>query len=272
MPSQYFYQQCLREKLLERARHNPRYSIRSFAKAIGVGSSALSQIISGTRTVSTKVVDRMLAHLELDASEKRSFLESVIVEKKQKGLKRISPDLKARLDAARMADTQGRVHGVDLQVFRVISDWYHYAILELTFAADFKPESRWIADTLGITEIEAKVAVARLLELGLLEKVDGTLRKAQFDLSTTDPSKTSEFHRKRQKQVLEKSIYSLMHDPIETRNHSASTLCIDPKNLPAAKAKIRQCMKEIVSTLVPGDPSRVYELQVSLFPLQKGKK
>ena len=44
---------------------------------------------------------------------------------------------------------------LQMDTFRVISDWYHFGILELTYLKSFKSDPRWIAKALGITEIEA---------------------------------------------------------------------------------------------------------------------
>ena len=47
-------------------------------------------------------------------------------------------------------------------VFSYMSDWYHLAILELTFVKGFKSEAKWMSRRLGISEAEVKPAVDRL--------------------------------------------------------------------------------------------------------------
>ena len=120
--------------------------------------------------------------------------------------------------------------------------------------------------------MEAKLAVDRMIQLELLEQKDGTLKKTQWNLDTKDKTKTSISHRRRQKQILEKSIHALEHNPIAERNHSSLTMCIDPKNLPEAKQKIQKLMWELSEFLVQGTPERVYELNLGLFPLQNGER
>jgi uncharacterized protein (TIGR02147 family) len=156
-----------------------------------------------------------------------------------------------------------------LEEFRIISEWYHAAILELTFSKDFKSEPRWIANALQISEMEAKLAIERLIKLELLEDDNGKLKKSDFNLDTKDKNKTSTFLKRRQKQILEKSKHSLENDPIDQRNHSALTVCIDPAMIPEAKERIQKFMWELGQLLVTGQPKRVYELSVNLFPLQK---
>lgn len=265
----HYYQERLREELTKRVAKNPRYSLRSFAAHLGMGPSALSLILSGKRSISTKLVERIFSVLEFSQSEQKRFLESVIEDKKVRGLVRVSPHLKTKLKQTRVKAGADISHEVGLDEFRIISEWYHYAILELTSTPSFRPEVKWIAHALGLSEIEAKLAVERLLKLELLEEKDGTLVKTNQKIDTKDKTKTSAFHRKRQKQILEKSIQSLESDPIETRNHSGITFCINPDRLGEAKAKVEKFMWEMAEYLMEGNRERVYELNVSLFPLQK---
>ena len=158
---------------------------------------------------------------------------------------------------------------ITLDHFRVISDWYHHAILELTFAKSFKPDPRWIAGALGISPLEAKLAIERLLSLGFLEERDGNLIKTTLNLDTKDKSKSSIYLKRRQKQILEKSIHSLENDPIDFRNHSAVTLCVAMNKIPEAKLRIQKFIWELCEFLENGEQERVYELCVNLFPLQK---
>ena len=62
---------------------------------------------------------------------------------------------------------------MDIEIFKIIGDWYHCAILELTYLSDFKAEPNWIAKKLGIGYLEAKLALERLISLGLLVKENG---------------------------------------------------------------------------------------------------
>jgi uncharacterized protein (TIGR02147 family) len=208
----------------------------------------------------------------LSGAEQKKFLESVLREKQKKGLKRISPNLRIKLNQISHSSAESSIHEVGLDEFRIIAEWYHYAILELTSCPGFQPTSKWIANALNISEVEAKLAVDRLLKLELLDAGDGTLRKTNFKSDTKDKSKTSLFHRKRQKQVLEKSVHSLEHDAIAVRKHSSLTLCLNPDRLAEAKLKIDQFMWEMSEFLMEEKQERVYEFQMSLFPLQGNNK
>lgn len=263
----HYYQERLREELVKRVQKNPHYSLRSFAKVLGIGPSALSLILSGKRFISTKIINRIFQVLELTETEQKLFLESVLKEKQARGLTRISPAIRKKLTQAKVAPEQQGI-GIGLDEFRIIADWYHYAILELTSCPDFSTDTKWIAKALSINEIEAKLAIDRLIKLELLEEKKGSYKKTNLKSDTKDKTKTSVFHRKRQKQILEKSIHSLEHDPIEERNHSSLTFCINPDRMEEAKAKIKKFMWEMSEFLMEEKQERVYELNVALFPLQ----
>ena len=265
----YYYQERIRDELAQRIEKNPRFSLRAFADQLGVGASVLSLILSGRRPISTRLVERIFSSLEFSEGKKRNFLESVLKEKSDLGLKRVSPKLKQHVIDSRERKNGRSAINIGLDEFRIISDWYHYAILELTSIKGFKADFKWVSKSLEISEIEAKLAIERLFKLELLESRDGRWRKTNLSSDTKDKSKTSAFHKKRQRQMLLKSIESLENDPIELRNHSGITVAIDSKKLLEAKKRIGKFMWDLANELTTGEKDGVYEMQFSLFPLHK---
>jgi uncharacterized protein (TIGR02147 family) len=87
---------------------------------------------------------------------------------------------------------------LSLDSFQVISDWYHYAILELTLVHDFESDCKWIASRLGLSVHVVEAAIERLKRLDLLIEQDGKLRASNgFTASPTGiPSDAlKQFHR-----------------------------------------------------------------------------
>ena len=71
--------------------------------------------------------------------------------------------------------------------FKIISDWYHYAILELTELKEFESDINWISQRLGISKIEAHMGIKRLKNIGLMvEDEDGNLKTS--DEFTASPN------------------------------------------------------------------------------------
>ena len=98
--------------------------------------------------------------------------------------------------------------GVD--AFKVISDWYHYAILELTYLDHFQPDLKWISNALGITVHEARDAKERLMRLDFLTiNEEGRWIDTLGDANNLGNEFTAPAMRKLQTQVLEKAIIEL---------------------------------------------------------------
>lgn len=161
---------------------------------------------------------------------------------------------------------------VSLDTFAVISDWYHYAIMELTFVAGFRAEPKWIAKKLSITTEEAKSAVERLKRLGLLLEENGSLVKSSKMTTNHSSVDTSAAHKQLQKQLIEKALLAIDECPQEEKDITAMTMAIDKANLPKAKEIIRKFRRDLCALLEDGDQSQVYNLGIQLYPISKNSE
>jgi uncharacterized protein (TIGR02147 family) len=115
---------------------------------------------------------------------------------------------------------------ISLDTFKIISDWYHFAILELTEISGFKSNTTWIAQRLNISFKTAEEAIERLLDFGLLEKNQfGVLTQTHKSLATPSGIPSSEI-KKHHRQILAKAEESLINDPVSERDFSTMTLAI----------------------------------------------
>lgn len=259
-----FYRKRLQSLLAERCDRNPRYSVRAFARALDIDVGTLSRVLSGKQIPSFKLSQRLTSGMDLTAEEERKFIASVAETQRSRGTERLNPVFRSI--------REGVTPAADLSIdhYRIIADWYHVAILELTFNEDFESSPRWIAKELGISAAEASLAINRLLEFGLLKKdSQGRLRKTDARLTTADKHLSTPALRKNQKQFLEKAIHSLENDPIESRNISSMTMSIDPDQLPLARQMIREFNQSLGKLLESGKRKRVYNLEIALYPIQK---
>ncbi len=247
-----------------RVEKDPRYSLRAYASALKIDIAALSQILSGKRLLSMKKAHQVLDVLDLSNKERELFFQTLAFDHSQK--QRVSSEVKEFL---KKPSAFKKVKNLEIEQFSVISDWYHYAILEMTFLENFQSKPLWISRRLNISVMEVKLAIARLLELELLEWKGEQLVKTQMQLMTKDRHLTSSAHKKRQKQILEKSLFSLENHAIESRNHTAMTMAIDPASIPEAKKRINDFMNELTTFLESGERKNVYEMTINLFSLEK---
>ena len=142
--------------------------------------------------------------------------------------------------------------------------------MEMTRLDYFKYSHKWIAGQLGISEIEVKLAIERLLHFGLLTITDkGDLRPCKSELRLEEMyTSTSIARREKQKQIRQKSIQSIDNTSIDKRSMTSMTMCIDMSLIPQAKELISQFNESMATLMESGPKEKVYALEVSLFPLQ----
>jgi uncharacterized protein (TIGR02147 family) len=143
----------LQAELARRCAGNPQYSLRAFARHLGIDHATLSQLLRCKRRFTRDTIERLGNRLGLDAH----VLADYIACEDQTG--------HLRRSAGALQEVQQLAH----DTANLISDWYHLSILELLQLPQFQADSRWIARVLGITPDEVNIAVTRLVRLGLLQ-------------------------------------------------------------------------------------------------------
>ena len=244
----------LQRELSIRCEKNPRYSLRAFSRALGMSHTALSFVLSGKRPLSKNAARKVSEVLQLDPLQRKALFENRVQKKKEDKV---------------LSFNSISYHQISLDTFAVISDWYHYAILSLLDIKDSKFEAKWIAKKLGITHMEAQMAMDRLRNLGLVKNTRNKWSQSGGSLKVENTISTAA-SRKFHKQILNKAIYSLENDLSEARDFSAMTMAIDPKLVPYAKERIRVFRRELMQELTSKrSPKTVYHLAVQIYPVTK---
>jgi len=239
----------LQRILDRRCRENPNYSLRSFARGLDMDASLLSKLISGKRKMTNKQIEKLGKKLNLTLREINSFKNTHIEN--------------ATLEADR--------YQLSLDEFDVISDWQHYAILEMMVLDEFQTDLSWIARHLKMSTKEAQKHIDRLKKIGIL-KIDK--ENSWHDLSQgksthiLDKNFTSYAHKQSQKNILKKAIESLDSTSIEKRDQSSMMVATSPERIAQAKDMITLFRRELTNFLEESEEkSAIYQMSVSLFPL-----
>jgi len=221
---------------------NPSYSLRAFSNRLGIQVSALSEILNGKRVISKKMGHRILSGLGLSPIESENILTGT---------------------------SEGDESNLSLDYFKAISDWYYFAILSLAEIPNFEADPAWVAKRLNISNREAKIAIDRLIKLGMLvENEDGSYEASGIQYKTpTDILNAS--LKNHTVQTLELATDSVINDPVEERDFSTITMAIDPENLGEAKKMIKSFRKRLSKKLESGNKKEVYKLAIQLFPLSR---
>ena len=205
---------------------------------MGISASHLSRVMNGKKSLSLEMIVRIAQELEIDLS-----LEKM---------------------PGPMAGTS---RTVDLEVFKVIADWYHFPILELTNTKGFKSDEKWIAKRLGMPLSILKAALDRLESLELIERVDGKIRATGGDFLETTNDIPSGAIRKHHEQMLAKAAEALNADSPELREFQAMNLGFNPEDLGAAKEMIREFYKRFNKKFSRASGKEIYQMNLQFFKL-----
>ncbi len=244
-----YCREILKQELSDRKRKNSMYSLRAFARDLGIGSTSLSDALANKRKISKRNIQKIANKLALTPAQ----VDLIINETKENYVK--NGEEVERLQ-------------VEEDTFRLISDWYYLAILNLSKISDNQSDHKWVANRLGISELEAENAISRLLRIGLLKISDNKLIRTSLPISTTRniPSSAIQKHHKNNLELAEKS---LEQDNVHVREFSSVTMAINLEKLPEAKEILMKAKRKVSKLLESGDPKEVYVLSFQVFPLTR---
>jgi uncharacterized protein (TIGR02147 family) len=263
--------ELLRTVYLSRKKTNARYSISAFARDLGLSISFLSRLLRGERSLTVNQAIQIGTLLGLSSEQIDQSLSLLVAQ--AKGNSKIS---KKFISAIQKKDSRVRNRSESLTYFEVerfkaISEWYHLGILNLTVTKNFDPRPSVIAKRLGISTIEATDAIHRLLQLGLLEKKPGTLKRTSESLyiktrqSEQAVRKFTVQTMKRAEALLENS----SPESFQQRCMPGSTLPIDSKKLPLLKERLLKFQLEFAELAKSDQCDEVYQFNLQLFPLSQ---
>lgn len=250
----------LRKAFEEKLARNPHYSLRAFARDLGVSHALLSLVLRGKKVPSWRTSLRMAG--------------------------RLSPPWAAPLrDAARnLADreavrpTAGRRRTRDFTSLppetarKLVGRWHALAILDLTALGDFRPEAGWISEKLGIEPSRAAADLKTLIASGLLKQENGRWKKDPLKLAIATPDGSRREMRRFHREMIRKALRALdSADPgdFAARDVTGALIPADPRLLPEARRRISRFRRNLITFLSSGNPSELYQLNVQLFSLSR---
>jgi uncharacterized protein (TIGR02147 family) len=243
----------LQAELAGRCARNPRYSLRAFARYLGLDHATLSQFLRSKRRLTDQTIEKLGTRLGLEPEAIRSY---------------IARDFEGTLfDQSPV--TLRDIHQLTHDAASLVSDWYHYAILELVRLQDFKPDSRWIARVLGISLDEVNVALTRLVRFELLVMAEPG---RWIDQSGDAVASLDDFTQVTIDRLAEQSrrlLLAAWHAaPTRLREHCSTTVAINTSRLPGILERIARFRQELISYLGQDETcDDVYQLEINLFPL-----
>lgn len=251
------YRHYLQGELVRRISANPRYSQRAFAKSLGLSPGELSEILSGKRRLTLKKALKIAKSMGLNSHETKHLLSLVENEV-----------INDEAETVLVAQEEGRKN-LEMDLFNVVSEWYCFAILNLSECAGFAWSTTWIGKKLGISPLQVKVALERMMRVGLIEETKDGLRACEDFIFSPDgiPSQAiRNYHRA----ILQKASESLETQHLDEREITGLGFAVDPKHIPNIKKEIQQFRDMIAEKYSKGEKTVVYQLELALFKLSEG--
>ena len=258
------YRQMLQAEFETRIKARGAYTMRAFAQHLGISPSLLSDVLKGKKNLSQESAYKLSQKLKFSDLQRQYFLTSIKCESAK------SMELKAELsDQLRALTNQVPVFDLSVEMFRMISDWYHYAILESLDTNQISTEEN-LSEIFGISIHEVRAAIDRLIRLELVEKDnDGQLRRVRDNLIVQSQNK-NEALQKFHSQMLEKASIAIKTQSNQERSIGSETLPFDVNDLDEVNKILDECFQKVVALSKKQKKRKdVYHLGIQFFRLNK---
>lgn len=257
------YREILIAEFQKRKTKNPRYSMRAFARDIGLTSARLTEVLKKRQGLSRSVALAIGKKMSFNSAKLDFFCNAV---EAVDGRSKLSREM-ARKQVQKFGALFKRRLNEDQ--FKIISEWYHFAILSMTNLISFQSSTVWIANRLGIDVMTAEAAVERLKRLGYLTESNGKLSESSNFVAFQEDI-PSEWGQKFHKQIIEKAAQSVQGQSVHKRDLSALTLAINPDKIPLAKKMIADFVREFDKEMsLETEFQSLYCLSVQFFSLEQ---
>jgi uncharacterized protein (TIGR02147 family) len=259
------YRAILTSLMKQKCERNPRFTQGAFAKQLGLSSSRLSEVLSGKQGLSVKWAVRIAEKLKFSNADKEHFCQLVQAEHSRSPLQKDRSKLELK---KRKLKTEP---ALSEEVFKVIAEWQHLAILEL-YAQDSSLTASLIAKRLGIPKYEVQESTERLERIGQLRRVPSEGYKVAHDVTVTTQDIPSTSIRGFHRSMIAKAGNALEQSQPEEREITSVILSAKSSSLPELKTQLRELRDKFAAEVDKEDgKDSVYCLNINFFRLDNGK-
>lgn len=242
------------------------FSLRGLARLAGMSASHLSRTLSGQKKLSAASAHKLSVALNQTPEESDRLLNLIELDKTEDNQRR------TKILKRMSRHATGTPSTVSLDIFRVIADWYYFALVALTDTKGFRGDSYWVARRLRIKPFEARMALDRLLSLGLIKKNGKAYSPVHdADISTTDDLASSAI-KENHGQHLAMAQRAMHEVAIELREFNNLTLAMNASDVPRAKKMIRDFMDRFNNEFKRRPAEEIFQLNLQFYLLSKPER
>jgi len=261
------YRIILKEVLSDRMKKNPAFSLRALAKSFECAPSTLSEVIKGKKNLSLESAQTISNKLSFKPEEAEYFSLLVQLEKTK------NPEIKERILNSLMKINPRQIKlSLDVDQFKFFSDWYHIAIIQMTFSEDGLLSPEIIANKLQINATDADLALTRLLRLKVLTIDQDNRYRATKKNSIIESSAPNTALQKYHHQIWDKAKAAIEKQTNEEKFVGTETFSFDSEQMAEAKQILNDAFDKILALAKKGKKKKdVYTMGIHFFNLTKAE-
>jgi uncharacterized protein (TIGR02147 family) len=230
----------LKRELNARIQRRPLYSQRAFARDLGLSSSSLTDYLKGRMRLSSGRISQLSKSLAMTAEQRQHWLDLLDCQFSK------CSETKTLAERRVRSRLQAQSYSLSLDQFKVISDWYHFAYLELIeMDAEKYSNLKTAAKALALPLKTLSTTVKRLKHLGLLRELEGGVFQVDSSTQLGDQA-PSEAIRQYHSQILKKALVSIESQGMEKRFTSSTFVALPKAEVTKVLEKIKSAAFEIL--------------------------
>lgn len=251
-------------------KRNPKWSYQAWAKKLSLkNNSSLLKIIHREREIGPSISGKLADYFEWKG-DRRDYFNDLIRLSKIKDDSRLKVELMERLQ---LKLPKNVYRFLNEKEFSAISNWWCYAIRQMTKLSDFKGDPKWMAKKLNfkVPLREIRKAIQILLELRLIKMESARLAPTDGSLNTSDDV-ASEAIKRFHEGMISNAKIAVREIPISEREISGCTITISQEDFSRIKQYLRNFEDQFCRLFDKKDGDQVCQLNLQFFPLTKGKQ
>lgn len=256
--------QVVNEVLERRRRRNPNYSLRGFARDLGVSASWLSEFFRGQKGMSPERARAVAHRLSLPPRKEARFVSSATASFGRSRTERANG--RSKLGSLFLRNDYLQIRK---SMWEVLSSWEHYAIIELLKLPGGNGTTAAIATRLGLTAEGTEERLERLARLDMIEKKKNRWQVRRGHSWVPSETGGAEAIRNFHAGMLAAAQSALQQRPAEERAMFSSVFAADAATIATIRDRMQKIVLDFDSELddIGSTRNQVFGLVFHLFPL-----
>lgn len=243
---------------------NSRFSIRSLSRKVGVSHSFLVNILNGKSLLPLTRLDDLCDYLKINSEDRDQLRHLIMLEKANIDVEKFGDK---RPQSSKVTELLPENHLV------ILEEWRNLALLELLSCY---PESGLnlaeILARLDFTPTELEASLIQLKNFDLIKETSGQRfhkSKETLKIPTRGPNPSTRIFYKKTLQLAQAELLRTDQEDFERRLITSISCAVNPIQIPLAKQRLAEALREVRDILTEGECTDVFFLQAQLFSVLK---